>query len=626
MNNELDFRRNINVGDWVTSQTRVGQIVKELDNKEFWVLWSGHSLAMNELATSLEIANYDGEDLAGTQLPNGKVNRLIYDEYLVQVEVRLDHKKKPQVWSLEKLNHELSQSEKPHSVNPPFNKPTMLSLSQICLDGGTQSRAAINATTVNEYAEDYKNGANFPPITVFYDGEIYWLADGFHREKAAKKAGLTEIAAIVKQGTRRDAVLYSVGANALHGLRRTNADKRRAVITLLEDGEWSGWSDRKIARQCGVSHDFVNRLRKSLSFNDSEKNDTKNNDTQTRTYITKHGTTAQMNTANIGKGKSSDSLPPLAEDKEPTNKSEDKEVTTASSEENNHPSNAPPDNAPVDNAPANIRDLCSEGDRVRIKDNHYFGGQFGIITLIPNRHSAVVEFSPGEREIIQLEDLDLPQSQPQRPEKSEDKEVQSPTSKKENNHTSDAPVDNAPANIRDLCSEGDRVRIKDNHYFGGQFGIITLIPNRYSAVVEFSPGERELIQLKDLDLPHQPKPQRPSKKEIIIKEGLNYKAGWPCKWYVEVEEKTYKGLQEYREKVGTVTLDGAIARFLEEEKDKTPNSDDICLCLTNNLQQLTDDRVQFVVTAIASTRPKIICQVAETVRANYLDKSERNDD
>ncbi len=177
-----------------------------------------------------------------------------------------------------------------------------------------------------------------------------------------------------------------------------------------------------------------------------------------------------------------------------------------------------------------------------------------------------------------------------------------------------------PANIRDLLSLGDRVRIKDNHEFGGQFGIITLIPNRHSAVVEFSPGERELIQLKDLDLPHQPLPQRPSKKEIIIKEGLNYKAGWPCKWYVEVEEKTYKGLQEYREKVGTVTLDGAIARFLEEENDQKPiNSDDICLGLTSNLQQLTDDRVRFVVTAIAQSRPKIICQVAETVCANYLD-------
>ncbi|MGK7894604.1 MAG: hypothetical protein AB4372_13505, partial [Xenococcus sp. (in: cyanobacteria)] len=280
-------------------------------------------------------------------------------------------------------------------------------------------------------------------------------------------------------------------------------------------------------------------------------------------------------------------------------------------------------------------DLLSEGDRVRIKDSHYFGGQFGIITFIPNRYSAVVEFSPGEREIIQLKDLDLPQSQPQRPQKSEDKEVTTPTSKKENNHPSDAPTDNEPIdntppdneppNIRKLLSEGERVRIKDDHEFGGQFGIVTFIPNRDCAVVEFSPGRRAVIQLEDFDFSQKSQPQRPQKKEIIIKEGLNYKAGSPCKWYVEVEEKTYKGLQEYREKVGTITLDAAIARFLEEEKEKTPNSDDICLCLTNNLEQLTDDRVQFVVTAIAQSRPKIICQVAEAVRANYLNMEERND-
>jgi hypothetical protein len=35
-------------------------------------------------------------------------------------------------------------------------------------------------------------------------------------------------------------------------VRRTNGDKRRAVATLLNDPEWSQWSDREIARRCGV--------------------------------------------------------------------------------------------------------------------------------------------------------------------------------------------------------------------------------------------------------------------------------------------------------------------------------------------------------------------------------------
>jgi ParB-like chromosome segregation protein Spo0J len=144
----------------------------------------------------------------------------------------------------------------------PFDKPIMLPISQIRRDGGTQPRASLHHETIIEYAEDMKNGNNFPPVTVFYNGSDYWLADGFHRVEAGIAAGLTEIAAIVKQGLRRDAVLYSVGANAKHGLRRSNADKRRAVMTLLEDEEWSHWSDNQIAQKTSTSQPFVSKLRK----------------------------------------------------------------------------------------------------------------------------------------------------------------------------------------------------------------------------------------------------------------------------------------------------------------------------------------------------------------------------
>ena len=38
-------------------------------------------------------------------------------------------------------------------------------------------------------------------------------------------------------------------------------------MTLLEDKEWSAWSDREIARQCKVSHTFAGNLRDELSVN-----------------------------------------------------------------------------------------------------------------------------------------------------------------------------------------------------------------------------------------------------------------------------------------------------------------------------------------------------------------------
>lgn len=69
----------------------------------------------------------------------------------------------------------------------------------------------------------------------------------------------------MRQGGLRDTILHSAGANAAHGLRRTNADKRRVVFMLLQDEEWAQWSDREIGRQCAVSHEFVRKLRPDLS-------------------------------------------------------------------------------------------------------------------------------------------------------------------------------------------------------------------------------------------------------------------------------------------------------------------------------------------------------------------------
>jgi hypothetical protein len=45
-------------------------------------------------------------------------------------------------------------------------------------------------------------------------------------------------------------------------------------MTLLEDEEWSQWSDREIARQCAVSKSFVSKVRPSLSTVASEKRQT----------------------------------------------------------------------------------------------------------------------------------------------------------------------------------------------------------------------------------------------------------------------------------------------------------------------------------------------------------------
>lgn len=103
-----------------------------------------------------------------------------------------------------------------------------------------------------------------PPLSLFFDGVHFWLADGFHRYHACLQAGIERISAEIRTGSRRDAVLYAAGANTAHGLRRSNEDKRRAVSMLLEDPQWDQWSDNAIAKACGVSQPFVATVRAAI--------------------------------------------------------------------------------------------------------------------------------------------------------------------------------------------------------------------------------------------------------------------------------------------------------------------------------------------------------------------------
>lgn len=170
----------------------------------------------------------------------------------------------------------------------------ILELNAIRIDGGTQPRERIDENVVAEYANAMRDGAIFPPVVVFHDGVDNWLADGFHRLHATRKIEANEIACSVQSGTKREAILYAVGANASHGVRRTNDDKRRAVMTLLNDAEWSHWSNREIARRCAVHSTSVDKWRAEsqpiIGSEDSE-----------RTFKNKHGGISIMRTETIGR-------------------------------------------------------------------------------------------------------------------------------------------------------------------------------------------------------------------------------------------------------------------------------------------------------------------------------------
>ena len=142
-----------------------------------------------------------------------------------------------------------------------------IGLGKIRIDGGTQPRTELNQEVVSEYAE---NIDRLPPGRAMFDGKVYWLFDGFHRFFAHKAAKRTTMMLEVTEGAQRDAKLASLSANADHGLRRTQDDKRKAVTTTLTDPEWSLWSNHKIAEVCLVSHKFVASVRDSLPKPDAQ--------------------------------------------------------------------------------------------------------------------------------------------------------------------------------------------------------------------------------------------------------------------------------------------------------------------------------------------------------------------
>ncbi len=131
-------------------------------------------------------------------------------------------------------------------------------------DGGAQMRVEMKPDVVRDYADEMAAGAVFPPVVVYHDGSIFWLADGFHRVAAARKLERQTIDAEVHEGGDRDAILHGIGSNDSHGIRRTQADKRCAVERLLRDEDWGKWSNRKIAKAAKVDHKTVATVRREL--------------------------------------------------------------------------------------------------------------------------------------------------------------------------------------------------------------------------------------------------------------------------------------------------------------------------------------------------------------------------
>lgn len=134
-----------------------------------------------------------------------------------------------------------------------------VTLTSIQMDKTTQCRASMRTETIEEYADAMKRGDAFPPVDLYGTAAQCWIGDGWHRVLATSTAGSCEVDATLHPGGRSDAIRHALRANATHGVRRTNEDKRRAVEVAL--AEFPELSSRAVAELCGVGDRLVREIR-----------------------------------------------------------------------------------------------------------------------------------------------------------------------------------------------------------------------------------------------------------------------------------------------------------------------------------------------------------------------------
>lgn len=139
-------------------------------------------------------------------------------------------------------------------------------IEDMSIDNAYQMREDI--PDCSEYAELMAGDKwPFPPVTVYKigrgKGARLQLVSGFTRVAAAKAAKRKEVPATVIAGTKAEAMLCALAENSEHGYRRTNRDKRKAVICCK--GSFPDYSANQIATVVGVTRQFVSAVFRELA-------------------------------------------------------------------------------------------------------------------------------------------------------------------------------------------------------------------------------------------------------------------------------------------------------------------------------------------------------------------------
>lgn len=121
-------------------------------------------------------------------------------------------------------------------------------------------RTAVNNEKVQQYADEMRDGHQFPLPVIFVDQRtrIMMTGDGFHRIMARHLNHETTVECDVRDGRLTEAILHNIEANKQQrGMPFGYGDKRRCIEVLAKRPETAGWTKTKVASTVGCSVDWV---------------------------------------------------------------------------------------------------------------------------------------------------------------------------------------------------------------------------------------------------------------------------------------------------------------------------------------------------------------------------------
>lgn len=121
-----------------------------------------------------------------------------------------------------------------------------------------QVREGFDEAALAGLAETLREVGQQHPIRLRREGELLIIVDGERRFRAAKKAGLTDLAAIVEDGELTPgAVIHHQLVCNCQREDLSPLEKAKAVSQLMSE---TGWSATQVATKLGFSNSMVSRL------------------------------------------------------------------------------------------------------------------------------------------------------------------------------------------------------------------------------------------------------------------------------------------------------------------------------------------------------------------------------